>query len=76
MGPGFTLTMAQLNLLKEAPSSDEDSPLKEFKPQILPNGTLSPTVQGDRIGLPKIKNYYSVYRNMDRALDQNMNEDS
>ena len=31
MGPGLTLSMANLNLLKEAPSSDEDSPLRKFQ---------------------------------------------
>ena len=32
LGPGLNLTSAGLNLLREAPSSDEDSPLKSMRP--------------------------------------------
>jgi hypothetical protein len=40
MGPGLTLSMANLNLLKEAPSSDEDSPLRKFQPKKNKQGFL------------------------------------
>lgn len=76
MGPGLTLSMANLNLLKEAPSSDEDSPLRKFQPKKNKQGFLEKITQEERIGLPKIKNYYQVYRKMNKALDLKIDNDS
>jgi hypothetical protein len=66
---GRRLTAAHLDLLQAVDSEDEDSPLKIMKAGKGRNVSLSPIPQLDRIGLPKVKNYFKVYRHMEKAVD-------